>query len=456
MRVLFVNHSSAPDHLGGSERSLFRLIDEWLERNPALEPQFVTKAPKGLVVAELEQRGWPYRMVPFTGWAVPPHDAHPDQVAYFAQRNNAATLEIAELIDDFQPDLVVTNTVVAPWGAFAAAICGVPHAWMVREYGDLDHGLVYTQGREATLTDIGVLSVAVFANSEAVRDHLAPFIPTEKLSIVYPVVDRDALDRASTEFAPDIPAAPPRTLLVTVVGRLAPSKGQWRVIDALGVLADRDIRPMVIFVGALMQPEYDAELVARAKALGVDRQVRFVGEQANPFPYVAAADVCITPSGMEAFGRTTLEYLTLGKPVIAMNAGGSAELIVDDETGFLVDTDDIDALADRLAHYSAHRDDIARHGERARQRAHDLVSGPYSNRAAIERLESLVGMTIPRLPNAARGWLSAPIAVGKRRRPIGVTVKYLGRVVVIRARNFAKDPVGSARRNIAALRTRHE
>ena len=37
-----------------------------------------------------------------------------------------------------RPDLVVTNTVVAPWGAFAAKALGIPHAWFVREYGDLD------------------------------------------------------------------------------------------------------------------------------------------------------------------------------------------------------------------------------------------------------------------------------------------------------------------------------
>lgn len=455
MRVLFVNHSSAPDHLGGSERSLFRLIEEWCKRNDQLEPHFVTKAPRGLVVTELEQRGWPYLMLPYTGWAVPAHDAHPDQVAYYAERNHAATLEIAQLIDDIQPALVVTNTVVAPWGAFAAAMCGVPHAWMVREYGDLDHGLVFTQGRAATLEDIGTLSAGVFANSEAVRDHLAQYISSDKLSIVYPVVDRAQLETASQEFEPVVAPAAPGALRITVVGRLAPSKGQWRVVDALGVLAERDVRPAVTFVGALMQPAYDDALRARARELGVNGQIQFAGEQANPYPYVAAADVCITPSGMEAFGRTTLEYLTLGKPVIATNAGGSAELVRDGETGYLVDRDDIDALAARLAHYDNNRDDVTQHGRNARRRAMQLASGPYTNAAAIERLESLVGAAVSPLPNAARGWLSAPIAVGRRRRPLRVTLSYLARLLTIRARNFAKDPVGSTRRKIAAARNRH-
>lgn len=394
-------------------------------------------------------------MLSYTGWAVPPHDAHPDQVAYFAQRNHAATLDIAKFIDSIEPELVVTNTVVAPWGAFAAAISGVPHAWMVREYGDLDHGLVYTQGREATLTDIGTLSEAVFANSRAIRDHLAPFIEADKLSIVYPVVERDALERASTAFEIDSAATASDSLRITVVGRLAPSKGQWRVIDALGILAQRGIRPTVVFVGATMQPEYDETLKARARDQGVGPQVHFAGEQSNPFPYVRAADVCVTPSGMEAFGRTTLEYLTLGKPVIAMNAGGSAELIVNGVNGFLVESDDVGSLADRLAHYSEHPNDLVEHGETGRRRAAELMSGPYSNRAAIERLESLAGTKVQRLPNAARGWLSAPVAVGKRRRPVGVTLRYISRVLTIRTRNFLRDPVGSTRRKFVAAWNRH-
>lgn len=128
MLVYFVNHSSALDHLGGSERSLFRLIDEWLAADPDLEPYFITKSPPGLVVAELEKRGWGYTALTYRGWAVPPHDAHPDQVAYHARDDYLATVKIVRLMEERRPDLVVTNTLVAPWGAFAAKILGIPHA----------------------------------------------------------------------------------------------------------------------------------------------------------------------------------------------------------------------------------------------------------------------------------------------------------------------------------------
>lgn len=453
MLVYFVNHSSALDHLGGSERSLFRLIDEWLAADPDLEPYFITKSPPGLVVAELEKRGWGYTALTYRGWAVPPHDAHPDQVAYHARDDYLATQEIVRLMEERRPDLVVTNTLVAPWGAFAAKILGIPHAWMVREFGDLDHGLAFTNGRENTLSDIGLLSEAVFANSSAIRDHLATFMPAEKISIVYPTVDTDAVLAQSQESLPTPAfASDAEALTVTVVGRLAPSKGQWRVIEAVGQLHDSGIRADVCFVGASMQPEYQDRLADRARELGIAHQVTFVGEQENPFPFAAAADVCITPSSHEAFGRTTLEYMWLGKPVIATNRGGSTELVHDGVTGFLVDPDGVSDLADRLARYAQAPRLVADHGRAARERAATFAAPDVSNAAAIERLRQLVGAPAYRLPNIARQWLALPTTGRSRRRTAGATVKYFGRVLVIRARNFVRDPIGSSRRRLAALR----
>lgn len=453
MLVYFINHSSALDHLGGSERSMFRLIEEWVSTDADFEPFFVTKLPRGLVIDELEARGWPYLALPYRGWAVPPHDAHPDQVAFHAPADNAATLAIIEQMETRRPDLVVTNTLVAPWGAIAAKVLGIPHVWMVREFGDLDHGLEFVNGRAETLSDIGLLSEAVLANSLAIRDHLAQYMPAEKISVVYPTVDVDVVRSLAGETTARTPfASAGAHLRVTVVGRLAPSKGQWRVIEALGTLAAEGVHPHVCFVGATMQPEYDAVLMKRAQELGIADQVAFAGEQTNPFPFVTAADVCITPSSQEAFGRTTLEYMWLGKPVIATNAGGSAELIDSGATGFLVDPDSNDDIADRLRQYSVDRALVAAQGAAAALRAAGFAKPEVTNPAAIERMRSLVGKPAYRLPHVVRLWLSLPVAGSKRRRPVGVTTRYLGRVFVIRARNFVRDPIGSSRRRIAALR----
>lgn len=455
MLVYFINHSSAVDHLGGSERSLFRMIDEWREIDPKLEPYFITKAPRGLVVAELERRGWGFTALPYRGWAVPDHESHRDKLAYFAAEDYAATSEIVRIMERRRPDLVVTNTLVAPWGAFAAKTLGIPHAWMVREYGDLDHGLTFIQGRERTLSDIGLLSEAVLANSEAIRDHLAQYIPAEKLSIVYPALDVAEIQQRASEqpTLEPFPLADPG-LRVTVVGRLAPSKGQWRVVEALGALKDRDVTASICFVGASMEPDYDRALLQRAAELGVADRIVFAGEHSNPFPFIKAADLCVTPSGQEAFGRTTLEYLTLGKPVIATDSGGSRELVIPGSNGALFDPETPSKLADHLQSYAADATLLQRHARGATERAAYVASPERGNAAAIERMRGLAGGPAYKLPDIARFWFDLPALSGAGRARSRVSTGYVARVLKIRATNFLRDPIGSSRRNIRAWKDR--
>jgi glycosyltransferase involved in cell wall biosynthesis len=359
-------------------------------------------------VDALEERGWAYQSFRYRGWTIPRDDPPESEITYFANDDYRSTLEIIQMMETRRPDLVVTNTIVAPWGAFAAAVVGVPHAWFVREFGDLDHGLAFQIGREKTFQDIALMSQAVFTNSIALRNHIGQYIDTADVQVVYPRVDA----HKQRSQAAEKPAVPPfhgeLDLTVTVVGRLADSKGQWRAIDAIGILRERGIRVGLCLVGGQERPDYDIELRRRAARLGVADQLVVAGEQANPFPYIEAADVCVTPSGIEAFGRTTLEYMLAGKPVVASALGGSAELVIDGETGYLFHPDDTSALADALERYAADPAVRAAHGTSAESRARDLLEHEFSNASAIERLRRTAAAEPYRLPNIARYWFELP------------------------------------------------
>jgi glycosyltransferase involved in cell wall biosynthesis len=412
VRVFFSNHSTAPVNLGGAERSLLRLVEDWLERRPDLEPVFLTKAPQGQFIKALKERGWPFKAYRFRGWAVPsPQPAPASEVAAFATVDYAAVSAMTELMRAQKPDLVVTNTLVAPWAAFAAASLGIPHVWFVREFGDLDHGLNFQIGRESTFHDIGLLSGAVVANSHAVKAHLAQYMEPDKISVAYPQVDLAAVRaRASEEpTTRPFPQASPG-LKVTVVGRVEPGKGQHRVIDALGVLAARGTHASLCIVGSWKSPGYDVELRDRARAAGLDGRVTIVGEQENPFPFIDAADVCVTPSTIEAFGRTTLEYMAVGKAVVASESGGSAELVVPGTTGSLFDPSDVESLAHALEAYAMDPASAVAHGAAGSDRIDVVLTGDHSNDAVIDRLEALIGQPGYQLPHVAQYWFALPAA----------------------------------------------
>lgn len=409
MLVYFINHSVAPVNLGGAERSMIKLVEDWYASDPDFEAFFITKAPRGQFIAALEKRGWKYRAFAYRGWLLHKADSTPSEVAFAAHHDYASTLSIIALMKERTPDLVVTNTIVAPWGAFAAKALGIPHAWFVREYGDLDHGLTFQNGRANTLADIGLMSEAVFTNSHAMKAHIGQHLDETKVTVVYPQLDIDQLthDAAERLAADPFPQVEPG-LRLTVVGRLSTTKGQHRVIEAVGSLKKQGVNVSVCLVGSASEPDYDVALMGRARELGVEKNVTLVGEQPNPAPYIAAADVCVTPSDIEAFGRTTLEAMALGKPVVASDAGGSAELVVAGETGYLFDVRRIEALAEHLKRYAGDGGLVAAHGTAARARAASLMSHEHSNAAAIERLAQTAASAAYRLPHMAQFWFDLP------------------------------------------------
>jgi len=449
--VYFVSHSAVNDHLGGSELSMLRLIDEWMTRDPELVPVIVMPSKRGVLAAEVRNRQWQAMHVPYEGWALfGDPGGRPERVQRL-YRDLAATRRMVERMRSDRPDLVITNTLVAPWGAIAAAAVGAPHVWFVREFGDAADGFRFPDGRETALTDIGILSQHVVTNSHAVLDALLPYIPAEKMSVAYPLIDADGIRaRASMPLEAEPFPFPNPDLRVAVVGRITASKGQWRVIEAVGRLARRGIRVAVAFVGATVESEADGMLSARAKALGVEDQIVFLGERDNPFPIVQAADVGVVSSNREAFGRALLEYMIVGKPAIAPRSGGTAELVVEGRTGYLIDPASIDELADRLDGYALDPAVRARHGAAARRRAEEILRasdpGPL-----FDRLVELSGAPAPRLPLTVVGWLDLPQLMspaGRRLLAPLVSVRHFGRRVL----HALRHPRGTIRRRAARRR----
>ncbi len=453
MLVYFLNHSSAPDHLGGAERSLLGLVAEWKASDPDFEPLFLTREPHGKFIDALEERGWPYRSFRFRWWVLPAAAPSTVHLGYFAREDYAATSRMVALMQERRPDLVVTNTIISPWAAFAANSLGIPHVWFVREYGDLDHGLHFQFGRDNTLSDIGMLSELVFSNSLAMKEHLRQYLPVEKIEVVYPAI-ATATIRAHSLLEPEVEPFGQKDpgLKITVVGRLTTVKGQWRVVEALGKLRDRGVTASVCFVGARVEAQHDSELQKRAQELGVADHVVFAGERENPFPYVRAADVCITPSGHEAFGRTTLEYMILGKPVIATRAGGSTELIDPGTNGYLFEPDDIEGLTDHLARYADTPELVAKHGAAAIKKAAEVQAPEHGAAAAIELMSKLPPVPHNRLPNVARFWFDLP-SLALSGAPSGtLTLSYVLNRLVSMTKTFVRHPITSTRRRLQSAR----
>ena len=416
MKVLFLSHSSAVENLGGAELSLLHLIDEWRRRDPGVEFSVVAREPAGLLQPELSRRLVAHRTVPFDSWVLPQTRTIPHHVVDIAEVNSDAVAFLIRVLTEERPDVVVTNTIVSPWAALAAKYLGIPHVWFVHEYGDLDHGLNFELGRDATWEDIGGLSDLVITNSLAVRRHVDRWMPGSKVMVAYPVIDLEHARSLALSGAVAVAAVAERSpsdpLRVVTVGRLAESKGQWRLLRAVARLRDRGVHIVVELVGRDEGEEADA-VKALVVELGLGSQVTLTGETENPFAFMARADVGVTASDSEAFGRVTVEYMALGKPVVATGTGASAELVTHGVTGFLVDRDAPEELVAALERYAADRALVRTHGAAALD-AVGPIAEAFPIGLAIDRIQALVDHgpePMNRLPHAMRLWLDLPAYV---------------------------------------------
>ena len=165
-------------------------------------------------------------------------------------------------------------------------------------------------------------------------------------------------------------------LLVGIVGRLQPWKGQELFLEAAAVVADR--HPEVRFVvvgGAILgwEGDYEDRLRRRAVDLGIAQRVAFVGHQDPVEPWYDALDIVVNASRNEPYGLVLVEAMALGTPVVAPADPGPAAIVEDGRSGLLVPGGPA-AMADAICRLVEDERLRAAMGARAVHRAAELSS----------------------------------------------------------------------------------
>jgi glycosyltransferase involved in cell wall biosynthesis len=178
----------------------------------------------------------------------------------------------------------------------------------------------------------------------------------------------------------------PSSMLVGLVANARPRKGVPLFLRALRHLPD-DVCCDVLLVGAGME-------VYRDSVAGLPRQVRvhFLGYRTDAAEVIAACRVSVLPAlRREGLPKATIEAMAYGVTPLVTRTGGNAELVVDGESGLVVEPGDEAALADALTWLYRNPARCAEMGRAARARIDRHFNIRDTVRRTFDLYQSLLG-----------------------------------------------------------------
>lgn len=256
-----------------------------------------------------------------------------------------AGVRLRLLISAESPDILHANSIRAGLIALIGTCwTGTTTVWHVRD--NLPMNVVGRMIRRIAATQAaGVITI-----SHAVRDNFSKAERLRKKTfVVYNGIPVDVLPTQPTDSLRDNLAVSSSSFVVGVVGQIALWKRQADAIQAFALFSKNYPDSKLWIVGS---PKFRSEntayyesLQAQSRQLGLQARIRFLGFQPDVTRVMDAIDVLLVPSENEPFGRVVIEAMLAGKPVIGTRGGGIPEIIVDGETGILVNQGDISAMS---------------------------------------------------------------------------------------------------------------
>ena len=146
---------------------------------------------------------------------------------------------------------------------------------------------------------------------------------------------------------------PTDALVLASVSRLFSWKGQRELLRAFAQVKkelNRNLRLLIVGADAreVEAGSFTSELKQLSRTLGIEQDVIFTGPRADVPRIMAACDLFTMPSFEEPFGLVFLEAMAMRKPVVALNNGGTPEVVEHGRSGLLSAPQDIPGLASNI------------------------------------------------------------------------------------------------------------
>ena len=355
MRILFVTHYC---DMYGANMALYKLIRE-IKESSVHEPMLLIPGESDMTKA-MDEIGVKYFVSPITQWCAV--DSTP--LRFFVKkclRKPHIAKEVNtlyELLKNEKIDIIHTNSSVVVHGALLAEKLGCKHIWHIREFSIEHYNNKYFYS-DSFVSDAFEKADKVIAISDAIKDNYQTRYPGASVVRIYDGVSDIPLEEINEKIDNE-------KVRFVYAGYLFPMKKQDEVIDACRALMAQGVTDFEFLLAGNGKEDYKALLEKKISEYGLANNVKLLGYVKDINKLFCEADIGVIASRYEGFGLVTAEYMLRKKPVIGYNHAGTAEIVVDGETGLLYSN--IDELVLCMKKMIEHRELWRDMGEKGRKR----------------------------------------------------------------------------------------
>ena len=186
----------------------------------------------------------------------------------------------------------------------------------------------------------------------------------------------------------------PTTPIVGYVGRIMPEKDLETWLRAAAMVAVKYPETRFVLVGEGRDGRTLQDLQHLAASLGIGNKVLFPGYRRNLLPVYASFDIFVMSSLREGLPNSILEAMALGRPVVTTDVAGAKELVLDQETGFVVPQKAHEDLGQRIITLLDDKERRLYMGNAGRRRVEEKFSFSQRLRHIEQLYEQIVAQKI--------------------------------------------------------------
>lgn len=338
MNILYISNDNS---LYGANRSLLDMIEPITKKG---HKAFVACWSHSALTDELEKRDIEYIVIPYKPSAFEENNM-PDRYMEYKIFNYYLATRFSAFIKKNHIQIIHSNASNVDFGAILSKVNRVPHIWHIREaLYDFYHLKYPEPDKEEVLMNKADKVIII---SDFLKD-------IRKIDYPNTVTIYDGIE--TNNYLDHKQIFQDNVIKILLACSMMREKGVEDAVDAIRILVNEKGVKNIKLVIAGIYNGYVEYILEKIEQSALEEYITYVGNQSDLRKYRRWADISLTCSYGEAFGRVTVEGMLADILVIGADAGATSELIEHDKTGLLYQVRNAYSLAEDIIYAYEHKE----------------------------------------------------------------------------------------------------